>query len=73
MSLRRAVPRMQATIEAAMEFGLTEVEVWDTAFRVLSAIDADATLGEYEDRLAAALAQRILARRRDALMSRRAA
>jgi hypothetical protein len=55
---------MRAVFDAAKEFGLTDDEAWRAVDGTAWAVGADATLGEYVDWLAAALAGGILDKQR---------
>lgn len=50
---------LRAAFEAAMEFGLSEEDVWATARAVAAKSDPDASLEEWFEELVAALASRI--------------
>jgi hypothetical protein len=58
------IPPLQAMLEAARQFGLTHDEVWQTVDASLHGAGNDATIGEYLDELAGALARRILSKQR---------
>jgi hypothetical protein len=59
-------PSLQAVFEGAKTFGLTEDEVWRMFNRCLDEAGHDATVSEYLDELAGALASLILAKERRA-------
>jgi hypothetical protein len=57
-----SLPRLQSMFAAAEQFGLSEEELRQAADQTLDAISDDATVPEYFDELAGALARRILAK-----------
>jgi hypothetical protein len=57
-----SLPRLQAMFAAAEQFGLTEEDLRNAADLTLATISEDATVPEYFDELAGALARRILAK-----------
>ncbi|HMI70083.1 MAG TPA: hypothetical protein VK510_08810 [Solirubrobacteraceae bacterium] len=59
-----ALPPLQAIFDAARHFGLTADEIWTTLDESLSESGGDATVIEYLDECAGALAVRILAKHR---------
>lgn len=59
-----ALPRLQAIFDAARQFGLSADEIWATLDESLSESCADASVAEYIDECAGALAVRILAKHR---------
>jgi len=60
----RAMPPLQAIFDGAKQFGLTDEEVWQTINESQDGAGADATVPEYIDELAGALARRILSKAR---------
>jgi uncharacterized membrane protein YebE (DUF533 family) len=58
------IPPLQAMLEAARHFGLTDDEVWQTVNASLHGAGNEATVREYLDELAGALARRILSKQR---------
>jgi hypothetical protein len=62
-----SLPRLQAMFAAAEQFGLNEEDLRQAADLTLTAIGDDATVPEYFDELAGALARRILAKQRNIL------
>ncbi len=57
---------LQAILDAAKRFGLTDDEVWQTVDDSLGGgVDADATVGECLQELVGALARRIVAKQRN--------
>ena len=58
------MPSLQATFEAAQQFGLSTDEVWAAMDACLHEAWGDAMASDYLDELTAALAGRILARQR---------
>jgi hypothetical protein len=61
------IPPLQAIFDGARDFGLTDDEVWQTVNESLRGAGNDATVGEYLEELAAALARRILCKQRRVL------
>jgi hypothetical protein len=61
-----SLPRIQAMFAAAEQFGLSEEELRQAADLTLATIKDDATVPEYFDELAGALARRIIAKRQQA-------
>ena len=59
-----AMAPLQAILDAAKRFGLTDDEVWQTVNDSLGGADSDAPMGECLWELAGALARRILAKQR---------
>ena len=62
-----ALPTLQAMFGAAIQFGLTDEEVWETADRAMSEFGEDASVPECLDELAGALARSILSKQREIL------
>jgi hypothetical protein len=58
------MPPLQAIFDAAKHFGLTDDEVWQTLNESLCGAGNDATVREYLEELAGALARRILSKQR---------
>ena len=58
------IPPLRAVFEGARRFGLTEQETWCDVDASLSVVGSDATISEYLDELAGALARRILSKQR---------
>jgi hypothetical protein len=54
------IPSLQAILEGAIRFGLTEDEAWRATDESLHAVGRDATVSEYLEELTGALARRIL-------------
>ena len=61
-----ALPPLQAIFDAARHFGLSADEIWTTFDQSLSESGGDASVTEYLDECAGALAVRILAKHRGA-------
>jgi hypothetical protein len=61
-----ALPPLQAMFDAARDFGLSNDEIWATLDESLSQSGGHATVVEYIDGCAGALAVRILAKHRRA-------
>jgi hypothetical protein len=51
--------KLAATLEAAMEFGLSDEQVWQTARSVADRVPADAQVADWFDELVEALAGQI--------------
>ena len=64
------VPPLHAIFDAARQFGLSDGEVWTALDECADRAGDEATLGEYVDELAGALASRILANQRRILAER---
>jgi hypothetical protein len=60
---------LQAIFRSATRFGLSEEDAWRALDDCLIAVGSDATVAEYLDELAGALAHRILVNERDASRS----
>jgi hypothetical protein len=58
------VPALQASLDAARDFGLSDTELWSAVRRALSGADTDEDLSECVDRLHGELAMAILASQR---------
>jgi hypothetical protein len=54
------IPSLQAILEGAMHFGLTEDEAWRATDEALHDVGRDATISEYLEELTGALARHIL-------------
>lgn len=59
-----AIPSLQAIVDGARDFGLTDDEVWRTVDDSLDEVGGDATVAEYLDELTGALARRMLSKER---------
>jgi hypothetical protein len=56
----RATPRLRTIVQSARDFGLTDDEVWRTVDACLARAGDEATVQDYLDDLAGALARQIL-------------
>lgn len=65
-----AIPSLQATLDCAIHFGLTEDEVWGTVKDVLYGVESGGTEPDYLDEVAGALAQAILSKQQRILRRR---
>jgi hypothetical protein len=68
---RGSFPPLQAVFEAATQFGLSDAEAWRIVDETMRVAGPEATLGEYLEELAAALASGILAKQRRRLRAAR--
>lgn len=65
-----AISGLQATLDGAIHFGLTEDEVWGTAMEVLRGVESGGTEPDYLEEVAGALARAILSKQRRSLSRR---
>jgi hypothetical protein len=57
-------PSLQAILDGAKCFGLTDDEAWQTVDKCLGEVGGDATVNEFMDELTGALARGVLAKQR---------
>jgi hypothetical protein len=67
----QTMPSLRSIFDGAKSFGLSDDEVWRMANESMQAAGADATVSDYLDELAGALARSILHKERRAFPKRR--